>query len=53
MPITDPEKQRIVQQRLLFVKICRKCNARNPPSATKCRRCRSHNLRWKRRVLKR
>ncbi len=49
MPISDPEKLRIAQQRRLMVKICRKCGARNPASAEKCRRCRSKNLRWKRR----
>ncbi|MCS7386947.1 MAG: 50S ribosomal protein L40e [archaeon GB-1867-005] len=49
MPIHDPEKLKIAQQRRLFVKICRRCGARNAPSAEKCRRCRSKNLRWKRR----
>ncbi|RLF17728.1 MAG: 50S ribosomal protein L40e [Thermoprotei archaeon] len=53
MPISDPEKLQIAQQKLLFVKICRECGARNPPSAEKCRRCKSHNLRWKHRALKR
>ncbi|MCS7385012.1 MAG: 50S ribosomal protein L40e, partial [archaeon GB-1867-097] len=35
--------------RRLYFMICRKCGARNPPGAEKCRRCRSKNLRWKRR----
>ncbi|RLF24936.1 MAG: 50S ribosomal protein L40e [Thermoprotei archaeon] len=48
MPITDPEKLRIVLEHVFNVKICRKCGARNPPSAEKCRRCRSKNLRLKR-----
>ncbi|MCS7364512.1 MAG: 50S ribosomal protein L40e [archaeon GB-1867-035] len=49
MPIHDPEKLHIAQQRRLFIKICRRCGARNPRSAEKCRRCKSKNLRWKRR----
>ncbi len=48
MPLRDPVKIAIAQARRLKVKICRECGARNPPSATKCRRCRSKNLRWKR-----
>jgi len=47
MPITDPVKYRIAAARLLDVWICRKCGARNPPGATKCRRCKSKNLRPK------
>ncbi len=47
MPITDPEKFKIVYQRALYKKICRKCGAINPPTATKCRRCKSKNLRFK------
>ncbi|MCQ5336774.1 MAG: 50S ribosomal protein L40e [Candidatus Methanomethylicia archaeon] len=53
MPIQDPEKQRIAQQHLLYVKICRRCGARNSIKAEKCRRCRSKNLRPKRRELRR
>ena len=48
MPITDPVKLQIAIKHTFNVKICRKCGARNPPSATKCRRCRSKNLRFKR-----
>ena len=48
MPLRDPVKMAIAQARRLRVKICRECGARNAPTATKCRRCRSKNLRWKR-----
>jgi len=53
MPVTDPVKLQIAQKKLLMVKICRKCGARNPPSAERCRRCKTYNLRWKRRSLQR
>ncbi|HIE14411.1 TPA: 50S ribosomal protein L40e [Candidatus Bathyarchaeota archaeon] len=49
MPITDPIKRSIAQRRRLYLKICRNCGARNAPTAVKCRKCRSKNLRWKRR----
>ncbi|WP_445870160.1 50S ribosomal protein L40e [Candidatus Jordarchaeum sp.] len=49
MPIGDPDKRRIAAEHLLYVKICRKCYARNPISATKCRRCKSKRLRLKKR----
>ncbi|MCS7097200.1 MAG: 50S ribosomal protein L40e [Candidatus Methanomethylicia archaeon] len=49
MPIQDPEALKIAQQRRLFLMICRECGARNPPNAIKCRRCKSKNLRWKKR----
>jgi len=48
VPLVDPIKKAIAQKRRLFVKICRECGARNAPTATKCRKCRSKNLRWKR-----
>ena len=48
MPITDPELIAIFEKRVLEKKICRKCGAINPISAIKCRRCRSKNLRLKR-----
>ena len=49
MPIADPEKARLAAKNLLYVKICRKCGAKNPMVATKCRRCRGSNLRPKKR----
>ena len=48
MPVTDPVKLKIAIERKLNKMVCRKCGALNPPSATKCRRCRSKNLRPKR-----
>ncbi|HDN17747.1 MAG TPA: 50S ribosomal protein L40e, partial [Candidatus Bathyarchaeota archaeon] len=35
MPIPDPVKKQIAQQRRLYFLICRKCGARNPLKATK------------------
>lgn len=35
------------EKRNLDVKICRKCNARNPKKATRCRKCDSKQLRVK------
>ncbi|MDH5361688.1 MAG: 50S ribosomal protein L40e [Nitrososphaeria archaeon] len=52
MPIRDPTLLQIAQKRRLYFKICRRCGARNPPGAVKCRKCRSYNLRWKRREIK-
>ncbi|MFW5902628.1 MAG: 50S ribosomal protein L40e [archaeon] len=37
----------IVKERRLNRKICRKCKSRNPPSADKCRKCGSKQLRMK------
>ena len=48
MPVRDPELLKIVYERALNKLVCRKCGALNPPGATKCRRCRSRNLRPKR-----
>ncbi|HID90842.1 TPA: 50S ribosomal protein L40e [Candidatus Bathyarchaeota archaeon] len=53
MPVRDPVKKAIAQRHRLYCKICRECGARNPPKATQCRRCRSKNLRWKKRELRR
>ncbi|MBS7251800.1 MAG: 50S ribosomal protein L40e [Candidatus Freyarchaeota archaeon] len=50
MPIGDPDKRRIAATHLLYVKVCRKCYARNALYATKCRRCKSKRLRLKKRV---
>jgi|DewCreStandDraft_3_1066083.scaffolds.fasta_scaffold00479_2 large subunit ribosomal protein L40e len=47
MPLTDPELMRIVMERVLNKKICRKCGAINSPRAVKCRRCRSYDLRYR------
>ncbi|MFO8132981.1 MAG: 50S ribosomal protein L40e [Thermoplasmatota archaeon] len=35
------------EERILNKRICMKCNARNPPKATRCRRCKSRHLRPK------
>jgi large subunit ribosomal protein L40e len=51
MPITDPVRMRIVESRVLDKMVCRNCGALNPPGATKCRRCKSKNLRPKRKRL--
>ncbi|MEM3506622.1 MAG: 50S ribosomal protein L40e [Candidatus Bathyarchaeia archaeon] len=51
MPITDFYKKQLAQKHRLFYKICRKCGVRNDPSATRCRKCHGHDLRWKKREL--
>ncbi|MEM2099047.1 MAG: 50S ribosomal protein L40e [Candidatus Bathyarchaeia archaeon] len=51
MPILDPLKKSIAQQHRLYMKICRDCGARNAGTSTKCRKCRSKNLRWKKREI--
>ncbi len=51
MPLTDPEKLRIVQERVFLKKVCRNCGALNSIRATKCRRCHSTNLRPKKKEL--
>ncbi|RLE72854.1 MAG: 50S ribosomal protein L40e [Thermoprotei archaeon] len=48
MPIRDPFKLQLALDHNFKVKICRKCGARNPWSAERCRRCKSRNLRPKR-----
>ncbi len=48
MPVKDPVKVEIVVNRALRRLVCRNCGALNPWGATKCRRCRSRNLRPKR-----
>ncbi len=53
MPLRDEFKLELARKRRLYVKICRKCGARNPPTAEKCRRCKSKNLRWKKMGTKR
>ncbi|MCH7941392.1 MAG: 50S ribosomal protein L40e [Thaumarchaeota archaeon] len=51
MPITDTIKKQIAQKARLHLKICFKCGARNPISATRCRKCHSPYLRLKNRTL--
>ncbi len=53
LPIMDPFKKSLAQKHRLRMKICRECGARNAASAVKCRKCRSKNLRWKKRELAR
>ena len=50
MQSVSVDAKRIAQQHKLYLKICRKCGARNSPQAKKCRKCKSKNLRWKRRM---
>ncbi len=47
MPVADPKLVEIAARRVLDKMVCRKCGALNPPGAKKCRRCRSKNLRPK------
>jgi len=51
MPILDPVKKAIAQKHRLYMKICRDCRVRNAATATKCRKCKGKNLRWKKREL--
>ncbi|MCL4437042.1 MAG: 50S ribosomal protein L40e [Thaumarchaeota archaeon] len=51
MPITDAVKKQIAQKRRLYFKICLRCGSKNPISATRCRKCRSPDLRLKNRAL--
>ncbi|HXX88012.1 MAG TPA: 50S ribosomal protein L40e [Candidatus Acidoferrum sp.] len=51
MPIIDPFKKALAQEHRLHMKICRDCGARNASTAIKCRKCRSKNLRWKKREI--
>jgi len=37
----------VAEKRLLIKKICMNCSARNPVKGTRCRRCRSKDLRMK------
>ncbi|MHA1684587.1 MAG: 50S ribosomal protein L40e [Promethearchaeota archaeon] len=52
MPVGDPIQRKIAQYHLLYVKLCRKCNAKNAFTAKKCRKCHSKNLRPKKRETK-
>jgi large subunit ribosomal protein L40e len=51
MPVLDPIKKSIAQKHRLYMKICRDCGVRNAATALKCRKCKSKNLRWKKREL--
>ncbi len=51
MPITDVFKKQLAQKHRLHYKVCRDCGARNAKAASLCRKCRSYNLRWKKREL--
>ncbi len=53
MPLRDATLIQLAQKRRLYYKICRECGSRNAPTAEKCRKCRSYNLRWKKREIKR
>ncbi len=51
MPIADAAKKQIAQKRRLFFKVCLRCGARNPIDATRCRKCRTGDLRLKNRSV--
>jgi large subunit ribosomal protein L40e len=40
------------EKRILIMKICMKCNARNPVRAVRCRKCGYKHLRMKSREIK-
>lgn len=50
LPVANPEHRIIARNVLVNVWVCRKCYARNPINARRCRkkRCKSTNLRPKR-----
>ncbi len=50
--LMDPQLIELARRYRLYYKICRRCGARNPITAKKCRRCRSKNLRLKHRESK-
>jgi len=45
------DKRELAKRYRLYYKVCRDCGAKNSPRAEKCRRCKSKNLRWKKRAL--
>lgn len=51
MSVEEVDKRALARQYKLYYKICRNCGARNSPKAAKCRKCKSKNLRWKKRAL--
>jgi large subunit ribosomal protein L40e len=52
MSLRDPVKLELARRYLLEKKVCRACGVTNPLSATKCRKCHSRNLRFKRKKSK-
>ncbi len=48
MSLRDPVKIEIARNKRINKTVCRNCGVTNPPTATKCRKCRSKNLRPKR-----
>lgn len=48
MSLRDPFKIELARKHRIIKKVCRNCGATNPITATKCRKCRSKNLRPKR-----
>jgi large subunit ribosomal protein L40e len=52
MPVADIEKRRLAQHYLLYKSVCRYCGATNPLKAKKCRKCKTRDLRPKRRSKK-
>ncbi|MEE8181979.1 MAG: hypothetical protein V3T87_01550, partial [Candidatus Thorarchaeota archaeon] len=49
MPVADIEKRRLAQHYLLYKSVCRYCGATNPLKAKRCRKCKTKDLRPKRR----
>ncbi len=49
MSLRDPFKLELARKNTIEFKICRDCGARNALKAVKCRKCRSTNLRLKKR----
>ena len=47
MSLRDPVKIEIARNHRIRKSVCRSCGATNPVNATKCRKCRSKNLRPK------
>ena len=48
MSLRDPVKIEIARTKRIKKTVCRNCGVTNPINATKCRKCRSKNLRLKR-----
>lgn len=48
MSLRDPVKIEIARGHRIKKTVCRSCGVTNPVNATKCRKCRSKNLRPKR-----